>query len=341
MFVTTPTHFYITRFLLGVFEAGFFPGIILYLTYWYPSTRRGAVTGLFMFAIPVSGIIGGPVSGFIMSAMNGVNGLSGWQWMFFLEAIPSVLLGFACYFLLADNPAKAKWLSAREKEVVARTLAVDTGNSGKVPHRHVKAELLKAVTDRRVWILAFIYFTTACANYTFTFWLPTMIKNLGVNNLAQIGWYSAIPYVFAGLGVLLISKSSDKLRERRWHVAGGLLLAAVALCLTTFTRSSLAITLALLCFVGFFQFGAGIIFWAIPPTYLTKDTAPVGIALVSLIGVIGGFVSPTLLGFIKTLTGSLNNGIYVVAGFMIAGALTIVLALPSRALRVGAESTGA
>jgi MFS family permease len=335
MFVTTPTQFYVARFLLGVFEAGFFPGIILYLTYWFPSARRGLVTGMFMFAVPIAGIVGGPVSGLIMAEMDGVRGMQGWQWMFLIEAIPSILLGIVCYFYLADRPAQAKWLSTAEKEALMQDLARDNGDGKGAAGGHAGGQFRKAVKDVRVWILALIYFATACANYAFTFWLPTMIKGLGVSNLAQIGFYSAIPYLFAGLGVLGVSWSSDRFKERRWHVAGSLILAAATLSLTTATTDSLYVSLALLCVLAFFQFGAGILFWAIPPTYLSREAAPVGIAVVSSIGVIGGFISPTLLGFVKAQTGSLAYGIYIVAGIMVLGGLMTLVALPSKALKVG------
>jgi len=335
MFVSTPMQFYVARFLLGVFEGGFFPGIILYLTYWFPSSRRGLVTGMFMFAVPIAGIIGGPISGFIMTAMDGMHAMRGWQWMFLLEGIPSILLGFICYFFLADNPAKAKWLSATEKERIMAALAADGEGRDDASGRHAGAQFRMAVTDLRVWALALIYFSAASANYAFTFWLPTMIKSLGVGSIAQIGWYSAIPYVFAGLGVLGTSWSSDRFRERRWHVGGSLIVSAAALSLTTFTTDSLAVSIALLCVVAFFEFGAAILFWAIPPTYLSKDAAPVGIALISSIGVIGGFVSPTLLGFIKARTGVLDYGIYAVTAIMVIGGLMTLAALPSKALKVG------
>lgn len=336
MFVVTPTQFYIVRFLLGLFEAGFFPGIILYLTYWYPSTRRGAVTGQFMFAIPVAGIIGGPISGWIMGSMTGVGGLNGWQWMFLLEGLPTAALGIVCYFALKNKPSEAGWLNDSEKVLVQRVLESDAAGSAPT-HASVATEFRRAVTDPRVWILAFIYFATACANYTFTFWLPTMIKSLGVSDISRIGWYSAIPYVFAAAGVLFITRSSDRFKERRWHVGGALVVAAIALAFTTQLHASLVASLVVLSFVAFFQFGAGIAFWAIPPTYLSKEAAAVGIGLVSSIGVIGRFVSPTLLGFIKSHTGSLSNGIYVIAAIMVAGGLTILLALPKSAVRVGAN----
>lgn len=336
MFVSTPMQFYVVRFLLGLFEAGFFPGIILYLTYWYPSTRRGAVTGQFMFAIPVAGIIGGPLSGWIMSSMSGVGGIDGWQWMFLIEGIPTAALGIVCYFALKNRPSEAGWLSDSDKTLVQRLLDNDAAGSTPV-HSSVATEFRQAVSDPRVWLLALIYFATACANYTFTFWLPTMIKSLGVSDVARIGWLSAIPYAFAAAGVLAITRSSDGFKERRWHVGGTLIIAAIALAFTTQLQSSLTATLIVLCFVGFFQFGAGIAFWAIPPTYLSKEAAAVGIGLVSSIGVLGGFLSPTLLGFIRTQTGSLSYGIFVIAAIMVAGGLATLFALPKRALRVGAE----
>lgn len=333
MFVKTPTHFYVVRALLGLFEGGFFPGIILYLTYWFPRSRRAAVTGQFMFAVPVAGIIGGPISGLVMTSMNGTLGLAGWQWMFVIEGLPTILLGFVCYLMLADRPSKARWLDDEEKAIVQRVLDADADTADSA-ERNVLLELRKAVSDPRVWLLAFVYFSIACGNYAFTFWLPTMIKGLGVDNLAKVGLYSALPYAFAGAGVLLISRSSDYFKERRIHVGGFLVLSAVAFALMPQLHSSLPGALALLCFVAFFEFGASISFWSIPPTYLSKETVAVGLALVSCIGVIGGFVSPTVLGFIKSRTGSLTNGVYFVSAIMTAGGLAVILGLPKRATRV-------
>jgi MFS family permease len=187
MFVSTPTQFYVARFMLGVFEGGFFPGMILYLTYWFPSSRRGLVTGMFMFAVPIAGIIGGPISGTIMTAMDGAGGMRGWQWMFLIEGIPSILLGLVCFFYLADKPAQATWLSAAEKDLLATALAHDNGDGKGAVDRHAAGQFRKAVTDVRVWVLALIYFSAACGNYAFTFWLPSMIKSLGVGSLAQVG----------------------------------------------------------------------------------------------------------------------------------------------------------
>lgn len=337
MFVTTAEQFYIVRLLLGICEAGFFPGIILYLTYWFPSTRRGKVTGQFMFAIPVAGIIGGPISGWIMSSMDGLHGLEGWQWMFLLEGLPTVLLGVVCYFLLANRPSEASWLSEAEKQIVLAGLAKDSDTASPGGDTGILRKLKLALTDPKVWLLAFICFALACANYTLTFWMPTIIKGLGVTDISTIGYLSAIPYVTAGLGVLLITASSDRRKERRWHVGGSLILAAIALAITPFLSNSLIATLAVLSFAAFFQFGAGMAFWAIPPTYLTKAAAAVGIGMVSSIGVTGGMVSSALVGFIKNFTGSLDYGLWTIALIALAGGLATLLVLPAKAVRVGSE----
>ncbi len=334
MFVSTPTQFYVARFLLGLFEGGFFPGMILYLTYWYPSSRRAAVTGQFMFAVPVASIVGGPLSGWIMSSLDKAAGLDGWRWLFLIEGLPTTLFGIVCYFLLRDRPADAGWLTDAEKRLVEYVLRTDVGKLAPAAGgaRH---QVRKALTDLQLWLLAFIYFACAVASYVFTFWLPTMIKDLGVSDVARIGWYAALPGAFSGAGVLLITRSSDKYGERRWHVGGSLIVAAILLLATTLTPSSIAMGLAVFCVCGFFLLGSAIAYWSIPPTYLSADGAAVGIALISSIGVIGGFVGPTLLGVTKDATGGFTLGICIVAAIMIAGGLTTLLALPRSATRVG------
>ena len=224
MFVTEPWQFYTIRLLLGVFEAGFFPGVILYLTYWYPSHRRGSITGLFLFGMPITGVLGGPLSGMIMSQMHGVNGWEGWQWVFLLEGVPTAIVGVVLYLVLANRPSEAKWLTDREKAVVEGVMAADRKGE-ESGHGHGK--LRAALADPKTFVLAFIYFCCACAVYTFTFWLPTMIRELGVASLTEVGWYTVIPYAFGALGILVLSRSSDRLRERRWHVASTLIVGSI------------------------------------------------------------------------------------------------------------------
>lgn len=329
--VTTPTQFYIVRLLLGVFEAGFFPGIVLYLTYWYPSARRGRVTGLFLFGMPITGVIGGPLSGWIMKTFDGVGGWHGWQWVFVIEGVPTVLIGIVVFLLLSDKPEQAKWLSDREKQVVRQVMQADHQADGE-PRHH--GRLKAAFADPKTWVLAFIYFTCACAVYTLTFWLPTMVKGLGVADVAQVGWYTAIPFAFGALGILTISRSSDHFKERRWHVASTLIVGSTALYATQFLGGAFVPTMAMLSLASFFIFGCAL-FWSIPPTYLSREAAATGIAVISSIGTLGGFVSPTFIGWIKTATGSMQTGLLAMTVIICLGGLTLLFAVPASAVRVG------
>jgi len=330
MFVVEPWQFYGVRLLLGVFEAGFFPGVILYLTWWYPSHRRGRVTGLFLFGIPITGMIGGPLSGAILTHMDGIDGLAGWQWLFVLEGLPTALFGVLVYVLLADRPGQAKWLDAGERQLVQRVLDADqaTGDS------HDRAGALTALADPRTYVMAGIYFCCACSVYTFTFWLPTLIKGLNVGSLASVGLWSALPYTAGGIGILLISASSDRMRERRWHVALTLLLGTSCLYATTLVAGAFWPTILLLCLSAVFSFSS-VLFWTIPPTYLGRESAAAGIAVISSIGILGGFVSPSLMGWMKGLTGTLDAGLLLMAGIAALGALATLLLVPANALRVG------
>ncbi|MGF6777074.1 MFS transporter [Paraburkholderia sp. GAS334] len=331
-FVTAPWQFYAIRLLLGMFEAGFFPGIILYLTYWYPSQRRGRVTGLFLFGMPITGVLGGPLSGTIMSGMEGLGGMHGWQWLFLVEGLPTVLLGFVLYRMLPHGPARAPWLNDAEKVLVQSVLDADHRGEPKAGHH---GRLATALADPKTYVLAFVYFCCACAVYTLTFWLPTMIKGLGIAPIATIGWYTAVPYIFGALGVLIISRSSDRFKERRWHVGGTLVFGAVALASTSFLGAAVIPVMALLCVASFFIFGGGSLFWSIPPTYLGRDAAAAGIAVISSLGILGGFASPTLIGWIKGSTGSIQMGLLGLIALVIGGGLTILLGLPKSAVRVG------
>ncbi|RZL94916.1 MAG: MFS transporter [Variovorax sp.] len=334
-FVTEAWQFYGIRLLLGVFEAGFFPGIILYLTYWYPSHRRGRVTGLFLFGMPITGVLGGPLSGMIMGGMEGLGGMHGWQWLFIVEGLPTVLLGFLLYRLLPNRPAEASWLDDGEKAHVQSVLDADH-KVGEKPGHHGK--LAAALADPKTYLLAFVYFCCACAVYTVTFWLPTMIKSLGISNIGAIGWITAVPYIFGAIGVLVISRSSDRFKERRWHVGGTLVVGAAALFATSFLGTSFAPVMVLLCIAAFFIFGGGSLFWSIPPTYLSREAAATGIAVISSLGILGGFVSPTVIGWIKSVTGSIQMGLGALTALVIGGGLTILIALPKSAVRVGTDN---
>ncbi|WP_244916834.1 MFS transporter [Pandoraea apista] len=322
MFVKTPTQFYVMRFLLGAFEAGFFPGVILYLSYWFTPQWRGRATSAFLFALPVAGVIGGPLSGAIMRGMNGVAGLAGWQWCFMLEGLPTVLVGYLCYRYLADKPADAAWLTPEEKAIVAEALH-QQGTRGHAGWHEVR----QALAEARVYTLGLIYFSITCGAYAFSFWLPTMIKALGVSDPALIGAWSLIPYAAGAIGTWIVATRSDRRKSRRGYIAGSLVIGAAALVATTFSHQSLAQTLVLFSVANFFMMGAGAVFWAVPSTVLNVRIAPAGIALVSSIGILGGFVSPTLMGWMRGMTGNFSSGLQLVSAILLAGACVAMLSL--------------
>lgn len=326
MFVTTPTQFYILRFLLGVFEAGFFPGVLLYLTYWYPSVKRGAIIALFMTATTLAGVIAGPLCGGIMKFMDGWHGLAGWQWLFVTQGIPASVLGIVCYLYLQDKPADATWLTAQEKQVVQRDLAADVG--AVVGAGHVSAFSL--LRDPKVFLLSLVYFLLLGATYTIVFWLPTLVKSWGVNDLFMIGIYGAIPNVVGVVGMVLIGRNSDRLRERRWHFAACVGLAAVGLGLTTLSKGMLGVSVAALCIAVVGAASATPIFFAAVTEYLSKSSAAAGIALISSLGNLGPAVSPSLSGWITSLTGNPDNSMYLVMLFYVLSGALLLLVLRAR-----------
>ena len=319
MFVTSETMFYIVRFLLGAAEAGFFPGIILYLTYWFPAQQRGRIVALFMTAIAMSGVIGGPLSGWIMTEMNGVNGWAGWQWLFLLEGMPSVLMGIAVFFYLDDSIRAAKWLTREEQDLLERNIAADQKTQA---HMSVSQTL----RDPRVLLLAGLYFCFIMGLYGVSFWLPQLIKGLGVTNLMSIGLLSAIPYGVAAVAMVLVGRSSDTRGERRMHLVMPALMAAVGLALAgQFSGQPVLGMMALT--LG----TAGVlsvlpVFWTLPTALLGGAGAAAGIALINSVGNLAGFVSPFMVGAIKDATGSTTLAMWVLAGSMVLGAVLAVLA---------------
>jgi D-galactonate transporter len=329
MFVKTPAQLYIGRFLLGLFEAGFFPGIILYFTWWYPSRMRARIIALFMSGMAVAGIIGGPLSGWIMTDMAGVNGWTGWQWMFLIEGLPAVFLGLLVWFVLDDRPGEAKWLSAREKDVIESTLQQDSRDLGPAHHGSLK----QALRDPLIYVLAFAYFAFIAGTYVITFWLPTIIKGFGLTDPLEIGLLTAIPYLIGAAGMVLLSKHSDQMRERRWHCAFAALLGGAGLVAASLLAGHLALALVALSFATIGILATMPLFWAMPTAYLSGPAAAGGIALINSLGLVGGFVSPFVIGWMKTLTGSVNPGLYFVTALMVLGAILLVAKVPAAALR--------
>ena len=319
MFVTSSTMFYALRFLLGVAEAGFYPGIILYLTYWFPSYRRARVIALFMTAIPVSGIFGGPLSGWIMERFAGRQGLTGWQWLFVIEAIPALLLGFATMWYLDNGIRSARWLSEDEKRLLEQRLRDDS--AGIVQDRSVGSVL----ADPRIWHLSFIYFCAVMGQYGLTFWLPTLLQSAGVRGTLHIGLLTAVPYSVAVVAMLLFGRSADRRRERRWHAATPLLIGAVGLWLTVQagTQTGLAVLCLSIAAIGLIS--STPLFWGLPTAFLGGAAAAAGIAAINSIGNLAGFASPYIVGWLRDSTSSAASGMYVIAVVQLVGAGAILL----------------
>ena len=323
MFVTTPMQFYVIRFLLGIAEAGFFPGMILYLTYWFPAERRGRIVSLFMTAVPVSGIVGGPLSGWIMVHFGGVNGWAGWQWLFLLEGAPTMLIGIVVWFYLDDGITSARWLSDDEKRLLKEKIEGDGGNMA-------DHSFLKALGNPKVWILGLMYFGVVMGLYGISFWLPTLIKATGINNPLDVGFLSAIPYIAAVAAMLIVGTSADKRRERRWHFAIPAVLGGLGLILSATFAHSTTFSLAALTLAAAGIIASLPVFWTFPSAFLTGTAAAGGIALIGALGNLGGFVSPYTLGFVKELTKSTDVGMYVLAGVVFMSAVLALVSMPAR-----------
>ncbi|KGD92409.1 major facilitator transporter [Achromobacter sp. RTa] len=322
LFVQGEWSFYALRFMLGVFEAGFAPGMIFYLTYWYSQSRMAGVMAVVMLAGPIGGIVGGPMSAWIMTAFSGAHGLDGWQWMFLLEGLPCVLLGVAAYRYLDDKPAEARWLGTEEKAL----LAADLESRG-AQQKHSFAQVLR---DPAIYGMALTYFCLICGIYAVSFWLPTLLKLAGVQDTMEIGLYSAIPYVAAALFMLWFARSSDRMQERRWHTLAPALMAGLSLCVATAAPTQFALSLTAITLATGFMWAAYTVFWAIPSQYLKGEAAAGGIALINSIGLLGGFLSPSIIGWSKEATGSLAGGLYVISALLVAGALLLLVNRPPR-----------
>lgn len=323
-FVESSTSFYVMRFLLGVAEAGFFPGIILYLSYWFPARNRAGVIALFMAAAPIATAIGSPISAALLE-MHGIMGLAGWQWMFLIEAIPAVILGVVVFFYMTDRPEKAAWLKADEREWLVKTMQAEEANKGDQQHHNI----LRGLANPRVLALALIYFGTSAGLYTLGIWAPQIIKELGVSSMT-VGLLNAIPPIISVVAMILWSRHSDKTNERTWHVALACLTAAVGLAIAASTGSMFGLIAALtIVNVGISCSKPPL--WSMPTMFLSGAAAATGIATINSIGNLGGFAGPAMIGWVKDQTGSFAGGLYFVAGLLILSTvLTLILSFTQK-----------
>ena len=322
MFVRNPTQFYIARIALGIAEAGFFPGIVYYLTSWFPDRHRAKVLSAFVLGIAVAGITGGPVSGWILSNADGWHALHAWQWLFLLEGIPPVLVGLVALWYLPDSAATAKWLTPEEKALVARELQGEGhGNEHRIDHFGA------ALKNWRVYVCAFGYFTITWAGSVLNFWAPSVIRQAGVANPWHIGLVSAIPYLIGAIGMLLASRHSDASKERRLHFAGCALVSAAGAVLLGTAHASFAPAIAGLALVAIGYLSCTAIFWTIPATFLSGTASAGSIALISSIGQLGSLSAPTAIGALTAATHDISAGSYLAAAVLVSGAVVIAVAM--------------
>jgi D-galactonate transporter len=316
-----PWSFYAMRFLLGLAEAGFAPGVLLYLTYWFPKKERGKAVAGFMLATVLSSVVGAPLSGWLLSATQGLYGLKGWQWMFILEGIPAVIMGVVTFFYLVDRPEQGRWLNDEERKWLTNVLAAEKLASAP-ESRHEFRDIFR---DKRVWLLTLIYMCNGIAIYGVVLWLPQIVKSIGGLDNFQTGLVSALPFIFAAIGLVLVARSSDRTGERKLHTAfaglfGGVFLAASALA------PSPLLALILLCVAAMGLWATLGVFWTLPTQFLSGAAAAGGIAMINGFAQIGGFTGPYLVGWIRESTQSFSMALLALAvgpvvGFFLCASL--------------------
>jgi D-galactonate transporter len=323
IFVNSQWMFYGLRLLLGFAEAGFFPGIILYLTYWFPSRRRGRAVALFMLAIALAGLIGAPLSGWILHAFDGFAGLKGWQMLFLLEGIPSILLGIFIPFLLANGVRSACWLNEEEKRMIEQKL-----KSEEVHKEHLPLDRL--FFDPTLLLFALVYFCCVMGLYGTGFWIPQLIKNTGVKDPLYVGLLTAIPYGFGAIAMVVFGRSSDHFGERRWHFAVASFLGAAGIVISNLFRQNTLIAMVGLTLATLGIMAALPIFWPMPTAVLAGSAAAAGIAWINSLGNLAGFFGPSIVGWFTDLTKRSDYGLYVIAGALVIGSILVLAFVPRR-----------
>jgi ACS family tartrate transporter-like MFS transporter len=320
MFIGSTTAFYFVRFLLGVAEAGFYPGVILYLTYWFPDKERAHTVALFATGTVIAGIIGSPLSGAILE-LHGSGGLEGWQWLFLIEGIPAVIMGLVVIFVLPDQPRKAHWLTSTEKAWIQSRLDEEAVQSKGRAH----FRLSEAFMSGRIWLLCFIYFLLTVGIYGYEMWLPSIIKEFSGLSYSIVGLINAIPYLIAVIVMLLIGYHSDRTGERRWHVAVAAFAAAAGFGFSAYLQNPYIAMMALMVALVGLKSAMGP-FWALSTTFLSGTAAAGGIALINSVGNLGGFVGPTLVGIVNDRTGSIAISLWILgAALLLMGLLILTI----------------
>ena len=326
IFVKGEWSFYAMRFLLGLAEAGFFPGVIFYLTLWYPSKLRATRTAWFVAAIAVSGVVGNPVSGWIMDTFSGAMKLAGWQWLFLSEGIPSILVGLWVIYYLESSIEEAKWLTSEEKALLARNLEAEDKHK-------TENKLMDAFTSGKVWVLCAIYFTLMIGLYGIAFWLPTIVKAFGLKGYLQVGLITAIPYGVAVIGMILLSNHSDKTGERRLHYVANVVVGAIGLVLSGVYASNPVLAIIFLSLGTLGVIGSMPLFWPLPSAFLAGTAAAAGIGIVNSVGNLGGYIGPNIPIWAKHFSSDRSAALYIIAGILMVGALLTFFFIP-RTLRV-------
>jgi len=309
--------FYALRFGLGVAEAGFFPGILVYLYRWFPAGRRASITALFTLAVPMAGVVGGPVSGWILEHLQGTAGLRGWQWMFLLEGLPVVALGLLILARLDDRIEDARWLSDEQKHALQQTLAGEEARKQISSWRGIFA-------NGQVWLLVSIYFAVMLAVNTLAFWMPALIHGSGIAHDSQVGLLSAVPYLAGCVFMIVVGRSSDQRKERRWHLCVPILMCALGLTLTGLQPQSPLLVMAGLAIAGMGASSALPMFWQLPPAYLAGPILAPGLALISSLGSVAAFVAPYLIGWMRDNTQSASLALYLLSLVIALGALLVL-----------------
>jgi MFS family permease len=314
----------VLRFLLGVAEAGLFPGVVFYLSQWFPAAYRARVVGVFMLAVPVASAVGTPLAAWLIQTGHGVWGLAGWRFMMICVGLPAVLLGLVCWFYLTDRPADAHWLNTAQRRWLTDTLAAEERQIS----TQYRFPLRRTLTSPRVWALAIVYFAVAYGLYALAFFLPSIVagfrKTFGVQlSLLQVGFITAVPYVFGAVAMFLWSRHADRTREHVWHVAIPLLLGGLAIPVALYLRHPVAVMVPVV-IAAMGIFAALPVFWALPSRFLTGAAAAAGIGLINSLGNLGGFAAPYATGALEDLTGTNKAGMWAVGVLLVLGSILVV-----------------